>query len=67
MCKGSANREKNKINLFIFYSEMKPTFCKGSANREKNKIKIPFCFIFRFINATFAEDRLYYHGKLKTR
>ena len=26
LCKGSASREKNKINEFIFYSEAPPTF-----------------------------------------
>src|SRR5574344_899045 len=36
-CKDSANREKNKINLFIFYSEVKPFF---NAIKDSAKIRL---------------------------
>jgi len=43
--KDSASREKNKMNLFIFYSEAQPIFdflIKNSASREKYKMYFSF-------------------------
>lgn len=40
LCKDSANREENKMNIFIFYPEMQPILSKDSANRIQYKANL---------------------------
>lgn len=59
LCKGNANREKSKMNLFIFYSEMQLSLCKGNANMLKKEL-----FSFIFIKIVILAKRRWRHSPL---